>query len=153
MRMIRSGIRRYPGSMAGITLIELLTVMVVIAVLSSLAISSYRRYLLRVNRTDATATLLRIQVAQEKYFLQNNAYVQSLTNISTAPPTGLGVSLGDGGTTPRGYYTMAITATDTTYTITATATGNQVNDTAACLTFTIDQTGARTPADSTGCWR
>jgi hypothetical protein len=29
----------------------------------------------------------------------------------------------------------------------------QTADTAACLTFTINDQGVRTPADSTGCWR
>jgi len=43
--------------------------------------------------------------------------------------------------------------TPTTYTLQAVATGSQAKDTAACLTFTITDQGARTPADSSGCWR
>ena len=39
------------------------------------------------------------------------------------------------------------------YTLQAVATGNQTKDTPACLTFTINEQGQRTPADSTGCWR
>src|ERR1041385_1494678 len=58
--------------MRGMTLVELLTVMVVLAVLASVSVSSYRRYMIRANRTDATTSLLRTQVAEEKYFLQNN---------------------------------------------------------------------------------
>jgi len=50
---------------------------------------SYRRYVLHANRTDATSALLRIQVAQEKYFLQNNTYT---TNVTGIPPAGLGVA-------------------------------------------------------------
>jgi len=45
----------------------------------------------------------------------------------------------------------AVTATS--YTIQAVATGPQTKDTAACLTFSVDDQGTRLPADSTGCWR
>ena len=58
----------------GVTLIELMIVVVVLAILGSISVSTYRRYMLRANRTDATTMLLRIQVAQEKFFLQNNGY-------------------------------------------------------------------------------
>lgn len=38
------------------------------------------------------------------------------------------------------------------YQFTATATGNQVNDT-GCQTFTVDSTGLQTSApNATGCW-
>ena len=58
------------------------------------------------------------------------------------------------GVTPGGNYTISFAAvTPTTYTLQAVATGSQTKDTAACLTFTINEQGARTPADTSGCWR
>jgi len=139
--------------MRGVTLIELLTVLVIVAILSSLAVGSYRRYLLRANRTDATAALLRIQVAQEKFFLQNNTYT---TNVSAAPPTGLGVP----SPTPNGFYTIAVAGDPnstnniaTSFLATATATGTQTQDT-SCLTLTINDQGQRNSTPSaTACWR
>jgi type IV pilus assembly protein PilE len=146
---------RAPASWRGFSLIELMVVVAVFAILSSMAVNSYRRYTLRATRTEGRLALLAIQVAQEKYFLQNNAYAQDLATVIAAPPAGLGVSsINASGVTTNGNYTISFAAVSpTTYTLQAVATGNQVKDTTACLTFTISDQGARTPADSTGCWR
>jgi type IV pilus assembly protein PilE len=135
----------------GVTLIELLVTMAVLAILSSMAVTSYQRYALRAYRSDATTTLLRIQVAQEKYFLQNGAYINDNATMAQGPPNGLGI----GTTTPNGRYTINVaarTTAGTTYAATATATGAQTKDAATCLTFTIDDQGLRTPNDASGCW-
>jgi len=135
----------------GVTLIEMMTVVGIVAILGVIAVGSYRSYGLRTNRVDGTATLLRIQVAEEKFFLQNNTYT---TDLADPPPNGLGI----GNTSSGGYYTLAVApgstgAIATSYQATATATGTQVNDKAACQVFTIDDQGQRSPADSTSCWK
>ena len=61
----------------GVTLLELMAVVVIIGVLGTLAVNSYRGYLLRANRTEARVALLRVQAAQEKFFLQNNRYADT----------------------------------------------------------------------------
>src|SRR5437879_8680637 len=123
-----------PNRMLGMTLIELMVVVAIVAILASLAVGSYRRYVLRANRTDATSALLRIQVAQEKYFLQNNTYTTDVTDL---PPTGLGVA----SPTTNGFYTLAVTGDPastnniaTSFKATATATGAQTADT-SCATL------------------
>ena len=142
------------ASWRGFSLIELMVVVAIFAILSTIAVNSYRRYTLRATRTEGRLALLAIQVAQEKFFLQNNAYAQDIATVIAAPPAGLGVSsINASGLTTAGNYTISIAATPTTYTLQAVATGNQAKDTAACLTFTITDQGARTPADSSGCWR
>ena len=139
----------------GFSLIELMVVVAVFALLSMIATNSYRRYSLRATRTEARLALLAIQVAQEKYFLQNNQYAQDIATVIAPPPAGLGINAINGaGATGGGNYTVSFSAvTPNTYTLQAVATGNQTKDTAACLTFTINEQGQRTPADSTGCWR
>ncbi len=138
--------RHYGRLAGGMSLVELLTVISVVAILSSIAVASYRQYIRRANRTDATTALLSIQAAEEKWFLQNNTYTSNLTN---APPTGLGFAT----TTTNGYYNLTLVATATTYTVTATATGGQASDT-TCPTFTIDDQGVRGPtATASTCWR
>jgi type IV pilus assembly protein PilE len=137
----------------GMSLIELLAVITIVGVLSALAVSTYTSYTLRANRTDATTTLLRIQVAEEKFFLSNNTYT---TDFISAPPTGLGIS--NVATTNNGRYTLTIAAGGTgtiatSYTATATATGAQTSDTAACQVYSINETGTRSPLDSSGCWK
>src|SRR5437899_1251323 len=82
---VAAGLRQH--RMRGVTLIELMVVLAIVAILSSLAVGSYRRYVLRANRTDATSALLRTQVAEEKYFLHNNTYT---TDVTDQPPTDLG---------------------------------------------------------------
>src|SRR5213082_3014150 len=148
---VAAGLR--PHRMRGMTLIELMVVVAIVAILASLAVGSYRRYVLRANRTDATSALLRIQVGEEKYFLQNNAYT---INATAQPPTGLGVA----SPTPNGFYTITVgpdpNSTNniaTSFLATAAAQGTQTQDT-SCLTLTITDQGQRSSAPSTtACWR
>jgi len=137
----------------GFTLIELLTVIGVIAILAAISIGSYRSYGLRTNRADGQTALLKISVAEEKYFLQNNTYT---TDLADPPPAGLGI----GNASPGGYYTLTVTADPngtgniaTSYLATATATGTQTADQAACQVYTMNDQAQRTPADATGCWK
>jgi type IV pilus assembly protein PilE len=141
----------------GVTLLELMAVVVILGILASIAIPSYRSYLLRAQRTDATSALLRIAAAQEKFYLQNNTYASNDLR-DDAPPAGLGIDK-----TEHDYYTLEIAAGgNLTLGFTATATqkagGPQEKD-KDCKTFTITQAGTRTAinqsdADSTAtCWR
>jgi type IV pilus assembly protein PilE len=135
--------------MSGVTLIELMVVIIVVAILGTIALSTYRGYLIRTNRTEAKTQLLRIQAAQEKFFLQRNRY-STAAELDDAPPAGLGIPL----VTPSGMYNIdLVDVTDTTYTARARAINGQLDDTAACQTLTIDESGARTPGDDSGCWR
>lgn len=128
----------------GMTLIELMVVVAIVAILASIAVPSYRQYVLRSNRAEAKAALLNLAAAQEKFYLQNNTYTEELTD---APPDGLGLP----DTTESGFYDIEIDdADDEGFTATATAAGGQAQDT-RCATFSIDQAGART-ATTADCW-
>ena len=138
---------------AGVTLIELLTVVVVLGILASIAVPSYRSYLVRTNRTDAKSALMQVQAAEEKYFLQYNKYTYDLTS---AAPTGLGMS----DLTANGYYTLSVKQRDKDeggfiITATPTAQGGQSSDD-KCGYFTIDDRGARgvqVAANAATCWK
>lgn len=136
----------------GVTLIELMTVIVVLAILASIAVPSYRRYLIRAQRSEATTALLQLQAAQEKFYLQNNAYTD---NVADPPPAGLGLAA----TTERGFYDIAVTLDDADQAYEATATpvagGGQSDDT-QCTGFSVTNTGQRDAAGPGGldhCWR
>ena len=58
----------------GFTLVELLITVVIIGILAGLSITGYGQYIRRANRADATAALLRISTAQERFYLQNGRY-------------------------------------------------------------------------------
>ena len=133
------------NKMRGVTLIELVVVVAIVALLATIAIPSYRQFLLRSHRAEAKSALLNLAAAQEKFYLQNNTYTDALV---AAPPAGLGLLA----TTENGYYTITIAndADAEIFTATATAAGGQADDT-DCATFTINQAGART-ATSDSCW-
>ena len=79
---------------AGMTLIELMIVVAIVALLASIAVPSYRQYVLRANRIEATTALLQLAAAQEKFYLQNNTYAGNAL-IDDAPPAGLGLTCDD----------------------------------------------------------
>lgn len=126
----------------GVTLVELLLVVAIVAILGTIAIANYRSYSLRANRVEAKSTLLNIQTAQEKYYLNANKY-------------GTLADLNQKATTERGLYTvqMNVDADGEGYTATATAAGSQVAD-KDCTVFSITQTGQRDPPLATSpCWK
>jgi type IV pilus assembly protein PilE len=139
------------------TLIELMTVCVVLGILASIAVPSYRQYLLRSQRTDAKTALLQLQSAQEKFYLSNNAYLIDPAKIATAPPAGLGLTT----TSSNGYYSITVAAGTSgdsqTFVATATAiAGKGQSDDKKCTGFTIRDTGARGASGPGGvdyCWR
>jgi type IV pilus assembly protein PilE len=134
----------------GVTLVELMVVVAVLAVIASIAVPSYRGYMRRAQRADATAALLQLRSAQERFFLQNSRYATD-AELTAAPPGGLG--LGD--VSEHGHYTIDLqNVTATTFTARAQATGGQAED-SQCQTYTIDQSGVRssTPNGITTCWK
>jgi type IV pilus assembly protein PilE len=152
-------LRNYRGARQrarGVTLIELMIVVVVIAILASIAIPSYRRYLIRAQRSEAKIALLQLQTAQEKFYLQNNAYTDKVTVSSTAPTPGLGLT----GLTETSKYDIVVTtlgAGGQSYTATASphAGGGQADD-AECANFTINERGTRGnsgPKPPEFCWK
>ena len=138
---------------AGFSLVELMTVIAVMGILATISVSSYRKYVLRANRTEARTALLAVQVAQEKFFLQNNTYATNLATVTAAPPAGQGVTLDSTGMTPGGHYVISFpAATATTYTLQAQATGTQTKDDSACQLYSVTEQGVLTPPAGTSCW-
>jgi type IV pilus assembly protein PilE len=138
---------------SGATLVELMIVIVLAAILASIAVPNYRGYVLRSHRLEAKTSLLNLAAAQETFYLQNNTYATN-SQLATAPPHGLGLSV----TSENGWYTVAISngADAAGFSATATATGAQTAD-GDCATFTINQLGVKSATKggggaSTVCW-
>jgi len=146
-------LRTMKSRQGGVTLIELMTVVVIVALLATIAIPSYRRYLIRTNRSDAKTALMQLQAAQEKFYLQNNAYTDKITDKA---PTGLGLT----STTVNGFYSISLSmgTGNQSYTATAapTSSGGQSSD-KECGSFTITDFGKRDVSggtkDSVFCWK
>lgn len=134
----RQGMAR--GS-TGITLIELMFVLVIVGILVALAYPSYVEYVRKGKRGDAQHLLLNWAVNQEIFRSNNPSYAAGNNPALLAP--GLNY-----------YGFVASNISPTTYTLTATATGDQANDKARdgtnCSVLTVTHTGTKGPAV---CWQ
>lgn len=131
----------------GFTLIELMITVAIVGILGAIAYPSYTQYVLRSNRAEAKSALQHFAAKEERFFGRQS------------PPT-YTTTIADLGAIDTPHYTISIAAgasgIGSSYVITATATGNQLNDT-DCKIFTISSTGAKSAkkADTTvntKCW-
>ena len=130
--------------MGGITLIELMIVVVVVSILAAIAFPNYQEFTARAKRNEARAALLQLATNQERFYLSNNTFTQDLTALGfSATPTV---------NTPTDYYTIQVTAADASN-FTATATYlHGGSEATKCLTYTVDGRGVKTSAPEPDCW-
>jgi type IV pilus assembly protein PilE len=140
----------------GVSLLELMIVVVIVAILSSIAYPSYTRHVVNSKRTAATSALLQIADRQQQFFMDNKAYTSDLTNLGFG--TNPHVITDDGRATVAGdqdaVYTIAISnVAATTYTITATPLHGQLTRDTKCGNLTLNQAGQRAASTGdSGCW-
>ena len=131
-------------TMRGVTLMELMIVVVIIGILTAVAYPSYRQYLQRAKRNEAKAGLLQIATNQERFYLQNNTY--------TTDMTALGFPVAGNYLTDTESYIINVGAADADD-FAATATYQMADQEAGkCLTFTIDGRGLKASAPLANCW-
>ena len=145
----------------GMTLIELVVVMVIVGILAAVAIPSYRSYVIRSQRSDAKDALLALATQQEKHYLQCNSYAGGAGSIAAVANCAAG-RLQGAATSKNGWYALSIpTASNAiSFTVRAVAIAgeNQAQD-AECQRFEVTDRGVRTAFDSGGsdntaeCWR
>lgn len=115
----------------GITLIELMVVVIIIGVLATLIFPSFQQQILASRRGDGITQLLRLKIQQESFRLDNISYAK--TEQLSLPESE--------------YYTFVVSdVSATTYRISANAKGSQLAD-EKCLSIQIDQSLNKTPAD------
>lgn len=139
----------------GITLIELMIVIVVVSILATIAVPSYQQYVQRSKRVTAEGDLYAFRNAMQRFFAENNTYLGAANGgANTGVPaatTFASQSPVDGG---NAAYNLTISAaTATTFTVQAAPTGGQVGD--DCGNLTLNSINVRGVSSSTvaNCWR
>lgn len=127
------------SSQQGFTLIELMITVVIVAILASIALPSYRQYVIRANRAAAKEAMMDIANRQQQFLLAHRSYADKSTFEAT------------GYTLPSevaSHYTwemgpIADMVSRPSFEITFTATGSQASDGA----ITLDSQGRKAPAE------
>ncbi len=130
----------------GFTLIEILTVVAIIGILTVIVVPSYQNYIYRGKVPDALSNLAARRVQMEQYYQDNRTYA--------------GAPACDTDNSTSQYFTFScpVAADIRSYTIQATGKGSMSG-----FTYTVDQDNAKTssivsPApsgwisSSTSCW-
>jgi type IV pilus assembly protein PilE len=143
----------------GFTLVELMSVVLIAAILLSIAVPLYMQQVRKGRRTDAKTAVMDLAGREERMFSTTNAY--------STDPTQLGyAAVGSGAAFPQivgsGYYNITVTVpplAPTTFIITAAAiSADQLKDT-SCASFSVTQTGQQSSLTSGGasstttCWQ
>jgi type IV pilus assembly protein PilE len=132
-----------PSRIGGFTLMELVVTMTIIAILAAVAIPIYTEQVAKGRRAEGRVSLLEAANAMERAFTVNNRYPTTLA------AAGYKIHSGDNPT--DGHYDLAVAATDTTFTLTATPRRAD----ATCGAFSLTHTGVRTYSGSgtaRQCW-
>lgn len=130
---------------SGITLLELMIVVVVVGIIASIAYPNYQDQVRKTRRADGKSTLLNTAQALERCYTRFSAYNNA----------GCGVAFPV--VSPEGHYsiTAAGGVTAATFTLAAAPQGAQVSD-AECGTLRLTSTGIQgsqgVDADVNNCW-
>lgn len=133
----------------GFTVMELIVVLLIIGILSSIAIPQYNDYLRRAKLSEGTATLADYRIKIEQYYQDNRNYGPVAGgNCGTAAPT-------------SDYFTFVCTvgaAPGDTYVATATSKAGNGLGTAGAFVYTVNQQNTRATSmykgvsSSKTCW-
>lgn len=151
--MASDAMRGRPAGADGFTLIELMIVVVIIAILASIAVPSYQNSVRKSRRTDA-----KVMVSSTAQELE-----RCLTQFGRYDDAGCRIQNGTTYNSPEGYYSVAVAIPDpatptivNSYRLTATPTGAQTKD-SACAAFTLNNLGVKGASDASNtatndCW-
>ncbi len=133
----------------GITMIELMIVLAIVAIIGALAVPSYRDYVVRTNRAEAANNLLELAACQERVYIKLNRYDNTRCGLTAGALT-----------VQSGRYQINMTPANNnqTFTLTATPLGTQTEDSCGVIGLTDTGTrsakgGAASDTQTQDCWR
>jgi type IV pilus assembly protein PilE len=146
----------------GVTLIELMIVLVVVSILLGIAYPGYQQFVQKARRSEAQIGLTQTAAALEKYFTACSTYSLNLdppnlqptaANCATSATASTRMSDDNNYTLSAAAGPSGTIASDFILTATASTTGKQQND-SKCATLTLSSTGLKSSSPSTTeCWK
>ncbi len=140
----------------GVSLLELLIVVTIVALITAFAYPSYENYVVNTKRSAATTTMLQIADRQQQFFMDNKQYAADLTNLGFAADPliisddGNPVAAGDASSV---YSFDLSNLAATTYTVTATPLNAQGKRDTKCGNLTLTQAGVKgNSGTGDDCW-
>lgn len=127
----------------GFSLLELLIALVIIAVVVSLAIPSYKHYVQKVHRLDGQNKLVEIMQLQHRYFSRHLSYTVQLTDglgLASDPVTGHVMS-------SRKLYRISAAVCNGSLSACIKLTATPTEQASDHTILTLDSLGQRTPAE------
>jgi type IV pilus assembly protein PilE len=119
----------------GFTLIELMVALVIVAILATIALPSYTRYVQRGDLVAGTQALSQYRVQMEQFFQDNNTYSNAANACGATLPT------------PANFTVTCALNGANAYTATATGSGP-----VAGFTYTIDQNNTQKTPNAPSGW-
>lgn len=133
----------------GFTLIEMLVVIVMLAILLTLALPSYRGTILKSHRSEARQALTAILNAQEAFRTYCGTYASRLGRAESCSDR----AIRHASTTDNSYYALSISQVSASgFLAFAVAQGSQANDT-LCSNMSVQVTGPEVIFLPKGCWK
>jgi type IV pilus assembly protein PilE len=136
----------------GFTLLELMITVAIVAILTAVALPSYREQVMKTHRADARQELLRLATAQERFYTNCNIYAKTL-NGDQATCAGLGAAKSTIDS-ENGFYEISLAGDGTQYTLTATPQNGQNKD-LKCGKLSLTDAGVKGATGTLGaadCW-
>jgi type IV pilus assembly protein PilE len=141
-------VKRPRSSEGGFTLIELMITVAIVAILGTIAMTSYTSQIQKSRRTDGRSAVMDLAGREEKLFSTVNAYSATASDLGYAGAFPMTVG--------SNYYSIDVTIGNppVTFTVTATAINAQAQDT-KCATLSVDNFGSQTSTGTdtaAACW-
>ena len=140
----------------GVTMLELMVVLVILGIVVMTALPSYTQFIVRAKRNAGTSMLLQIATRQQQFFMNNKQYSGSLADLGFPADTFMITDDGSfcaAGDADRLYSFDLSNTTATTYTVTAEPQLRQADKDTACANLTLTHIGLKgNSAGGTKCW-